>query len=432
MADQSSSGRLLSLDVFRGATIAGMMLVNNPGSWGHIYAPWKHKPWDGWTYTDTVFPFFLWIVGVAMMLSFAKRVERGEDKKMLAWHVIWRAGVIFFLGLFLAGVPHLSLFFLWVAGLTYILVLLRRTLAPRHGEPLHPRSRAYLLGGAGIALALLPLLFPTVMQLVGLQWIRIPGVLQRIAVCYLAAGLLVLYTSTRVQIGVTFSLLALYWILMKTVNVPGFGVGSLALEGNIVWYIDSNLLAGHTWRGAPLKGFDPEGIFSTIPAIATAMFGVFTGAWLRTANSKEVKTAWMFVAGNLLLLVGLIMDNWLPINKPIWTSTYAVFMAGLALNVLACCYWILDVKGWKGWEKPFAIYGQNAITMFVLSGVFGRLFGMKLFGAETSFKTWYYERAFLGVFGDPMVASFVHSIAFMLFLYCIAYFMHRMKWIVKV
>jgi predicted acyltransferase len=431
MADQSSSGRLLSLDVFRGATIAGMMLVNNPGNWGNIYAPWKHKAWDGWTYTDTVFPFFLWIVGVAMMLSFAKRMERGENKGMMAWHVLWRAGVIFFLGLFLGGVPHLSLFFFWVAGLVYLLVLLRRAIVPRSGEPVLPMSRVYLLALAGFALAFLPAILPIV-QTAGLHTIRIPGVLQRIAVCYLITGLLVLYTSTRLQVGITFALLAFYWIVIKTVSVPGFGVGIWEAQGNLAWYIDANLLKGHTWRGAPVPGFDPEGIFSTIPAIATAMFGVFTGAWLRTVNAKEVKVAWMFVAGNLMLLVGLIMDNWLPINKPLWTSTYAVFMTGLALNVLACCYWILDVKGWKGWEKPFAIYGQNAITMFVLSGVFGRLFGMKLFGFEISFKGWYYENLFTKVFADPMMASFAHSISFMLFLYGIAYIMYRKNWIIKV
>ena len=431
MADQPpSSGRLLSLDVFRGATIAGMMMVNNPGDWSKVYAPWGHRPWDGWTYTDTIFPFFLWIVGVAMMLSFAKRIERGEDKKMLTWHVIWRAGVIFFLGLFLAGVPALSAFFLWIAALTYVIVLLRRTLAPRPGEKPVVRSRAYLFGAAGIILALLPLVLPIV-QMSGLHWVRIPGVLQRIAVCYLIGGLLVIWTSTRVQIGITFSLLALYWILVKTINVPGYGVGVWTPEGNLAWYIDSNLLHGHTWRGAPARGFDPEGIFSTIPAIATAMFGIFTGAWLRTERSKEVKTAGMFVAGNILLLAALIMDNWLPINKNLWTSSYSVFMAGLALNVLACIYWILDVKGWSGWQKPFAIYGQNAITMFVLAGVFGRLLSMKFGGMQMSLKAWYYEKFFQPI-GDPMIASFAHSVAFMLFLYVIAWIMYKRNWIIKV
>jgi predicted acyltransferase len=270
-----------------------------------------------------------------------------------------------------------------------------------------------------------------IVQLVGLHWVRIPGVLQRIAVCYLITGLLVLWTTTRIQVAITFSLLAFYWIAMKTISVPGFGVGVWTAEGNLAWYLDSTLLRGHTWRGAPVRGFDPEGIFSTIPAIATALCGVFTGAWLRTTRSKEEKTAWMFVAGNLMLLAALIMDNWLPINKNLWSSTYTVFMAGLALTVLACVYWILDVKGWKGWEKPFAIYGQNAITMFFLAGVFGRLSTMKFAGMQQSFKSWYYPKFFL-LLRDPMIASFAHSIAFMLFLYLIAYLMYKRNWIIKV
>jgi predicted acyltransferase len=375
--------RLVSLDVFRGATVAGMMLVNNPGDWSKIYAPWGHAPWNGWTYTDTIFPFFLWIVGVAMMLSFAKRIERGDDKGKLAMHVLRRSAIIFALGLFLSGFPF---------GLAF---------------------------GHNFSF----------------DHIRIPGVLQRIAVCYFIVGILVLNFSSRVLVGITLSLLALYWILVKTIYVPGYGVGIWTPKGNLGWFIDSHLLRGHTWSGAPARGFDPEGIFSTIPAIATTLFGVFTGSFLRTERSREEKVAWMFFAGSILLLLGLIMDNWLPINKNMWTSTYAVFMAGLALNVLACCFWIIDVKGWASWSKPFEIYGQNAITMFFLAGFFGRLTALIKFtgasGDVITLKTWYY-RAFFEPISDPMIASFAHSIAFMLGLYVIAYFMHRMKWVVKV
>lgn len=378
-----TSKRLISLDVFRGATIAGMMLVNNPGDWSKVYTPWDHAKWDGWTYTDTIFPFFLWIVGVAMMLSFAKRFERGEDKGALAMHVLRRSLIIFGLGAFLAGFPF---------GLAF---------------------------GHHFSFAT----------------IRIPGVLQRIAVCYFITGIFVLNFSPRVLAGITISLLALYWILVKTVYVPGFGVGVWTPKGNLAWYIDSHLLRGHTWSGAPVPGFDPEGIFSTIPAIATTLFGVFTGLFLRTDRTKEEKVAWMFVAGNILLLVGLIMDNWLPINKNMWTSTYTVFMGGLALVALGTCFWFIDVKGWSGWSKPFEIYGQNAITVFFLSGIIGRLTTLiKFHGADgnvITLKTWYYNLFFVPI-GDPMIVSFAHSIAFMLGLYLIAYFMHRMNWIVRV
>ena len=376
------SKRLTSLDVFRGATIAGMMLVNNPGDWSKIYPPFEHAPWNGWTYTDTIFPFFLWIVGVAMTFSFAKRVERGDDKGKLALHVVQRAVMIFLVGTLLNGFPF---------GLAFG----------------HHFS------------------FSTM---------RIPGVLQRIAVCYLFAGLIFLYTNMKQQLTVTALLLAFYWFAMKFIPVPGFGPGILTPMGNLCWYIDSNLLAGHTWSGAPVPGFDPEGIFSTIPAIATTLFGILTGHLLRSERSAEEKTVRMFVYGSLLLFAGTIMDYWLPINKNMWTSSYSVFMAGMAMVVLGVCYWFIDVKGIRRWTKAFEIYGLNAITMFVLAGIFGRLFSIIKFagsdGNQISFKTWYYKTFFVPL-GDPMIASLMHSLAFVVGLYLIAYLMYRMKWVIK-
>lgn len=386
MADDTSTKttkRLLSLDVFRGATIAGMMLVNNPGDWNQIYAPWKHAAWDGWTFTDTIFPFFLWIVGVAMTLSFAKRVERGDNKGSLALHVLQRSAIIFVLGLVLSGFPF---------GLAFG----------------HKYSFATM---------------------------RIPGVLQRIAVCYLVGGLIYLWSGFRVQIAVTVGLLVVYWLAMAFIPVPEYGAGVLAPTGNLCWYIDSTLLRGHTWSGAPAPGFDPEGIFSTLPAVATVMFGVFTGHLLRSKLSDADKTVWMFVIGNLLVLTGLIMDNWLPINKNLWTSSYSVFMAGLALNVFALCYWIIDVVGIKWWAKPFQINGLNAITVFFLAGLIGRLTSLIRFdmgeGTRVSLRRLYYDLLFVPI-GDPMLASFIHAIAFMMGLYLIAYIMYKMNWIIKV
>ncbi|HTP79657.1 MAG TPA: DUF5009 domain-containing protein [Bacteroidota bacterium] len=378
----SAGGRLVSLDVFRGATIAGMMLVNNPGDWDHIYAPFEHARWNGWTFTDLIFPFFLWIVGVAMTLSFSKRMECGADTGKLALHVLQRSVIIFAIGFFLAGFP-------------------------------------FGLFGSHFS-------FST---------IRIPGVLQRIAVCYLIAGLVALYTDVRKQVAVIWSLLLLYWVLIELIPVPGYGAGVLTPQGNLAWYIDSHILAGHTWSGAPAPGFDPEGIFSTLPAIATTLFGVLTGHFLRTDRSQEEKTAWMFVAGTFLTFVGLVCDNWLPINKNLWTSSYSIFMAGLALNIFAFCYWLIDVQGYKKWTRPFEIYGLNAITMFFLAGLIGRLTAIiKVSGPDgnpISLHTSYYQNFFLTLF-DPMVASLMHSLAFVVFLYLLAYGMYRMKWVVKV
>jgi predicted acyltransferase len=375
--------RLLSLDVFRGATIAGMMLVNNPGDWGNVYAPFKHAAWNGWTYTDTVFPFFLWIVGVAMTFSFAKRKERGDDVRKLAWHVVQRSAIIFLVGLVLSGIPF---------GLMFG----------------HKFS------------------FST---------IRIPGVLQRIAVCYLITGLIVLRTGWKTQAWITASLLFVYWVAILIIPVPGHGAGVLDPVGNLCWYLDSTLLSGHTWSGAPVPGFDPEGIFSTLPAVATTLFGVLVGRLLRSEHSQEEKLVRMFVYGNILMLAGIIMDNWLPINKNLWTSSYAVFMAGLAHNALAVLYWIIDVRKKQQWSKPLAIYGLNAITMFFLAGFFGRLsFMIKVSneaGELISLKTWYYQTLFVPL-ASPMVASLLHSLFYVLFLYAIAYVMYKRNWVIRV
>ena len=383
MISGTPSQRLLSLDAFRGATIAGMILVNNPGTWSSIYPELRHAAWHGWTFTDWIFPFFLWIVGVAMTLSFAKRMEQGADKKKLFLHVLQRSAVIFLLGLFLAGFPF---------GL-----FLNHTFS--------------------------------------FSAIRIPGVLQRIAVCYLIGSAIVLTTGIRGQVIWAVSLLTLYWLLIKLVHVPGFGAGVLDPTGNLCWYVDSTVLAGHTWRGAPVPGFDPEGIVSTIPAIATTLFGVLTGHWLRSNRTKEEKTAWMFVAGCFMLLLGAILDMWLPINKNLWTSTYSIFMAGWALVCLAIFYWLIDVKGYKKWATPFVIYGMNAIAVFVLSGIVGRLLYLikvpQADGTSTSLQAYIYE-SYYAPLANPLNASLLYAITFILVMFLVVWFLWKRKWFIKV
>ena len=298
-----SGDRLVSLDVFRGATIAAMLLVNDPGTWSAVYAPLLHAPWHGWTFTDVIFPFFLWITGMALTLSAAKRLSRGASRFDLLLHAFRRSVIIFAIGLFLAGYPFFNF-----------------------------------------------------------AIIRIPGVLQRIAVCYLIAAAIYLTTSVRGQIRWTISFLAIYWLLMKLYPVPGYGPGILEKEGNFAQYIDSLILSGHMW--ATSKTWDPEGVVSTLPAIATTLFGVLTGHLLRIRKSPEEKTAWIFVLGNALLFTGAVMSLWLPINKNLWTSSYSIFMAGLAANVFAFCYLIIDVKGYTKWTLPFRAYGMNAILIY--------------------------------------------------------------------
>jgi len=383
MTSSGASQRLMSLDAFRGATIAGMILVNNPGSWGTVYPQLLHAPWDGWTFTDWIFPFFLWIVGVAMTFSFAKRVERGDSRAGLMLHVVRRSAIIFGLGLLMAAFPF------------------------------------GLVGDHQFSLSTL----------------RIPGVLQRIALCYLIASAIFLTTSRKAQVAWILGLLASYWMLVKLVPVPGYGAGVLEPTGNLCWWVDSHLLAGHTWSGAPVPGFDPEGIVSTIPAIATTLLGVMTGHLLRSGRSKEEKTVWMFVAGMFLLLLGAILDMWLPVNKNLWTSSYAVFMAGWANVCLAMFYWFIDVKGASGWAKPFVIYGMNAITVFVLAGLVAKLTFVISFasadGRSVSLKTLIYENLFQPL-TSPMNASAAYALSYVVLFFVVAWFMWKRQWFLKV
>lgn len=354
--------RLVSLDAFRGATIASMILVGYVGFGKEVYAPLLHSEWNGWTFTDVIFPFFLWIVGVALTLSFARRIERGDDRRKLMLHVLRRSFILIALGLFLNAFPNFH--------------------------------------------------FAT---------LRFSGVLQRIGVCYLFASIIFLRTKLRGQIAWTAGLLIVYSVLMKFVPVPGYGSGVLEVHGNFAQYIDNLILKGHMYRAT----WDPEGIVSTLPAIATTLFGVLTGHLLRAKITAESRTAWMFVSGNGLLFAGSLLSLWIPINKNLWTSSYALFMAGLASNVFACAYWLVDVKGWQKWLKPFAIYGMNAITVYFLSQLPLR--------SSTLFKVnrWIFDHFYAG-WAAPKNASLLFALSCVLFWFGVSYAMYRKKWFVKI
>lgn len=408
----AARARLMSLDVFRGATIASMMLVNNPGNWSAVHAPLLHANWHGWTFTDTVFPFFLWIVGVAIPLSVTRRIEQGQSRRQLFLHAVRRAAILFGLGLFLAS-------FGW---------LIDGSLAAKgFKEWLHYAATN----------------------------VRIPGVLQRIAVCYLVTMAIFLTVRIRGQIAWIAGLLLGYWALMAFVPFPvtvdgetRYVSGLLEKGNNFSAYVDNLVLNGpvigtHVWKSA--KTWDPEGIVSTIPAIATCLFGVLAGHLLRLKRSPAEKTAWMMVVGALLMWLGLLWDLALPINKPIWTSSYAVFMAGLAMVCLGVYYWVIDVQGWRKWAKPLAIYGMNAIAVFVLAGVLGRLsLEVKIGPADNAvaLKTWLYKllcapfaspdtAPFFGFLASPKNASLLWALMYVTLLYLIAYGMYRKKWFVK-
>lgn len=375
LAKPVSSERLLSLDVFRGITIAAMVLVNNPGNGSYVYPPLKHAEWHGWTPTDLIFPFFVFIVGVAIPLAFQRRVEQGGTQRDLYWKITRRSLLIFFISL---------------------IVL--------HGFPYTLEKFAN---------------------------IRIPGVLQRIAICYFIAAFLFLKTKVRTQAIIAGALLLLYWAAMKLIPAPGFAAGDLSLEGSLASWIDRTLLPGHIYR--PM--YDPEGIFSTIPAISTCLAGVLTGRGLQQKRAPLDKVAGMFGVGALCIVVGYVWDWVFPINKPLWTSSYVVFTAGMALQLLALCMWAIDLKGYKRWTKPFVIFGVNALALYVFSGLLARVMSVipttKFDGTKGNVQTWLYEHLF-ATWLTPINASLGFAIAYVLLWLGLMTILYRRKIFIKV
>jgi predicted acyltransferase len=367
-ADTARPGRMVSLDVFRGATIAAMILVNDPGSWSHIYPPLEHAEWNGWTPTDLIFPFFLFIVGVSMTLSFASRIARGITRRALVIHVVRRSALIFAIGLFLNGFPDFDF-----------------------------------------------------------SSIRIMGVLQRIALCYLAAGLLYLMTfqresaagrparvraNIRVTAAVAIALLIGYWALMTFVPVPGHGAGRLGKEDNLGAYIDRTLMGGHLWSESIT--WDPEGLLSTLPAIASLLIGILAGEWLRSDRRAGRKTLGLAAAGLALLVAGRLLHPYFPINKNLWTSSFVLFTGGFAMLALAACYWIVDVRAWRAWAAPFLVFGMNAILAYALAALVSEASTDFEFsdshGHQTTLHGWLYQRYFV-----PHFSSVNASVAFAVF-----------------
>jgi predicted acyltransferase len=370
-----AGNRLLSLDVFRGLTIAGMVLVNNPGSWEHIYWPLEHAEWNGWTPTDLVFPFFLFMVGVAIPLALGRRVERGDRFRDLFLKIGYRTVVIFALGEFLAGFPYFQL-----------------------------------------------------------GTIRIPGVLQRIAVCYCIASLIYLKTRPRQLAAIALALLIVYCLLMKYVPVPGYGSGDLSKVGSLASYIDRSIFGPHIWRQGVV--YDPEGLLSTMGALATTLFGVLTGYRLRCQTRTAIeKVAGMFIAGACCIVVGWVWNAWFPINKSLWTSSYVFFTGGLALQLLALLYWLIDIKGYRAWARPFVVFGVNAIVLFVGTGVMGRLLGLIKVqtgdGTGTTLQGFIYHQLFLS-WAQPVNASLAYAIVFIMLWLGLMWILYWRRIIIKI
>lgn len=358
-----------------------MILVNNPGSWGHIYEPLKHAEWHGCTPTDLIFPFFLFIVGVSISFALGSKKDH---------------------------VKHSAL----------IITALKRAL---------------ILFGLGLFLALFPRVFTEPIE--AFQTVRIPGVLQRIAIVFFISAVIFIKTTEKTQLRIFIGLLVGYWFLMTFIPVPGVGYANLEKETNLGAWLDRTLLTeAHLWRSA--RTWDPEGILSTLPAIGTGLFGVLMGSWLKRKDKPDaVKISWMFSIGLLAVIFGLVWDLFFPINKALWTSSFVLYAGGLATIGLALSYWLIDVQGFKKGTTPFVVYGVNAITVFFLSGLIPRILNMIQVempdGSKAGSREWMYQTFFTPYF-SPINASLAGAITFILIWLVILWWMYNRKIIIKV
>ena len=364
----SLNSRLISLDAMRGFTIAGMIIVNDPGSWNHVYAPLLHADWNGITPTDFIYPFFLYIVGVSIALAYQKRLDKNADKKALVKKIFIRSLKIFALGIFL-----------W--------------------------------------------LWPD-FDFTSLRW---AGVLQRIALVFLPCGILFLYTNWRQQLGIGAGILVVYWIIMAYLPVPGIGAPDLSVpEKNWAHFIDNKLLPGVLWQ----KTWDPEGILSTFPAIVTGITGMLTGHIILNVKDDFKKLSWIFFTGWGMMVVGGIWNWFFPINKPIWTSSYVMYTSGLAAMNLGAFMLIVDIMGIKKWTKLGLVYGANSIASYVLAGMLTLVFYDNIFGGVGLNEV--FMNAATGVGFSPKLASLCYAIIYMLIIYIPTYILYKKKIFIKV
>ncbi|MCH7342605.1 hypothetical protein LZ017_04335 [Pelomonas sp. CA6] len=374
--------RLLSLDAFRGFTIAAMLLVNNPGSWSAMYAPLGHAEWHGWTFTDWVFPFFVLISGISMSFSLARRRQALDDRRALLLQ-FWRRGATL------------------------------------------------------VALGLLLNLIPS------FDWahLRIPGVLQRLGLLAMLAAPLALYASWRAQLGWMLGLLVGYTVLQLCVPVPDaqgrWHWGSLQPGEDVGAWLDRQLLGGHLW--AKSRNWDPEGLLSTLPALASQIAGLLTGRWLAQPRDPGEKSMWLVLAGLACLWVAELLHAWsMPINKSLWTPAYVFMSTGWGLLLFAVFHWLLDAvplpllrARCARLARPLVQMGMNALFLFVVSGLVAKLLGAARLADGRSWKQGLVDPIqSLGL--DPRLASLLYALGFLLCFWLLARAMWRRGWFVKV
>ena len=395
---QSGRERLVGLDVFRGATVAGMLLVNDPGTWSAVYPPLEHSVWHGWTPTDLVFPFFLFIVGITTEISLGARRARGDDERAILLQIVKRGSLIFLFGLLLNAFP----FYTWPPALE----------------------------GASFAERVVD----------SWQHWRIMGVLQRIGIAYVFGALFTFHTGTAWRLRIPALLLFGYWALMTLVPVPGVGLPGHELldkpDQLLSAWLDRRLLGvNHLWSGTGT--WDPEGLLSTLPAIGTVVTGSIAGRWLlRRDLSLNERIAGLFAVGSMAMAAGLVWNWVFPINKGIWTSSYVVFTSGMAAVTLATCLWMVDGKGWQRGTLPFVVYGINPMLAFLGSELMARII-YSVWSWETASGTritaqeYVFNRFFLSLL-PPREASLAFAVSFVALWFLVLHAAWKRGFILKV
>ncbi len=373
--------RLPSLDFFRGATVIAMITVNNPGSWKSVYAPLQHAEWHGCTPTDLIFPFFLFIVGVSIHFAYRDKRPAGLSRKIIM-KVLRRTLIIFALGILLAW------FTLPISGMV------------------NPERLATL---------------------------RIPGVLQRISIVFFCCSLLYMTTGWLAQLRFAALLLLGYYLLMTLVPVPGFGPSNLEPASNLAAWTDRLVLGNHLW--SQTKTWDPEGVLSTMTAVATGILGLLTGQFMDKIENTSDRVSWLFFSGMVLIVAGLAWDMAFPINKSLWTSSYVLYTGGWAIQALAASHWIIDVHRRRSWTKPFLYFGMNAIFAFVASGLAAKVLlrtrWMTADGTEESLWSFLYLNLFAS-WMEPHLGSLCFALTLVLLLGGLLRWMYHRKWFIKV